>query len=178
MNLKRPSWFRRGQVSLLAECLVWAFVVAAVYAGIATFSDWRRFEPETFDDYWFIISDRWEFVPDYVAWIGVPLIAIVWAHSRYSSRRRGPARPGGDEYRVFDLPPWRPRSSIETFVYLYLGAMVIAGLGRFAIIWCLMRGECGFFIWYQALLYSTVFLIWPLALLLVRHAVSRLIRRR
>ncbi len=70
------------------------------------------------------------------------------------------------------------RLAIETFVYLYLGAMVIAGLGRFAIIWCFMRGECGFFIWYQALLYSTVFLIWPLVLLLLRHAIWRALRRQ
>lgn len=178
MTLGRPSWFRSGQAGLLAECLVWAFAVGAIHAGIATVADWVRFEPETFDDYWYIIADRWIFVPDYLAWIGLPLIAMVWVYSQYLVKRRLPIRRGGDEYRIFDLDPSGPRSSIETFVYLYLGAMVIAGLGRMAIVRCLMRGECGFFMWYQALLYSTVFLIWPLVLLLLRHAIWRVIRRR
>lgn len=178
MTQGRLSRLRRGQVGLLAESLVWAFVVAAIYAGIGTLTDWRMFEPETLDDYRYIISERWSFVLDYLAWIGLPLIAIVWGHSRYVGKRPVVPHHAGDEYRALGLRPSEPRGPVETFAYLYLGAMAIAGLGRFAIVRCWMRGQCDFFIWYQALLYSTVFLIWPLLLLLLRLVIWRAIRRR
>jgi hypothetical protein len=157
---------------------VWAFLVVVLYTGIAIYSDWLRFEPDTLDGYWYFLFHRLHLVPDYIVWVGLPLTAMVWIHSRCVVRRRPPAHHGGAEYGVFDQNPWGPQSSVETFVYLYLAAMVIAALGRMAIVQCLMRGECSFFIWYQGLLYSPALLVWPLLLLLLRHAIWWVIRRR
>lgn len=178
MTLGIRNWLCSGHSVLLLECLIWALVAAAIHAGIATVADWDRFEPEGFAEYWYIIAHRWDFVPEYVLWIGLPLIVTVWAYSRTTSGRRPRARHGGDEYRIFDQEPSETRSSIATFACLYLGAMFVAGLGRTAIVQCLTRGECGFFTWYQGILYSAVFLIWPLVLLLLQHALWRAIRRR
>ncbi len=176
MNQGWRHWHGYGLVALLIECLIWAFVAAAIYAGIATVSDWRRFEPEAFADFRDIILDRWSLVPDYLVWIGLPLSAVVWLYSRYTAKRRSPIRQGGDEYKIFDRGPNTRQSPIETFVWLYLAAMVVAGLARTAIVRCWMHGECDFFIWYQGVLYSAVFLIWPLLLLLLRHAIWKVIR--
>lgn len=177
MKLRMPNWFDRGQSALLLESLVWVVFVAAIHAGVATVADWGRFEPEGFEEYWYIILHRWDFVPDYMLWIGLPLVVVVLAHSRIARRQR-PRAQGGDEYRILDLHLDGPRSSIETFVYLYLGAMVMAGIGRAALVRCVMRGECDLFTWCQALLYSPIFLIWPLVLLLLRHALWKMMRRR
>lgn len=162
----------------MTECLVWAVIVAMIYAGIATVSDWRRFEPETSAAAFGIILDRWSFMPDYLTWIGVPLAVIVWIHSRYAVRRRSPIGQGGDEYRAFDAGPDAQPSQLGTFVCLYLAAMIVAGLGRVAVVQCWMRGECHAFIWYQGALYSAALLIWPLLLLLLRRAVWSLMRGR
>jgi hypothetical protein len=178
MTPRISSWLHRGQSALLFECLIWAFVVAAIHASVATVADWDRFEPVGFNEYWPIISDRWSFVPYYVLWIGVPLVLAALGYSRNAGRRRPRARRDDDEYRMLDLHPSAVRSPIEIFTYLYLGAMIAAGFAHTAVAWCLMRGECGFFTWYQGVLYWAVFWIWPLLLLLLRHALWKIARWR
>jgi hypothetical protein len=176
MSRGRRVEHRSDQVGLLVECLIWALIVAAVYSGIATVSDWQRFEPEAFADYRDIVLDRWSFVPDYLVWIGLPLGAFVWLYSRWAAARRSPIHEGGDEDQIVGRESNSRQSPIETFVWLYLAAMIVAGLARTAIVRCGMHGECDFFIWYQGVLYSAVFLMWPLLLLLLRHAIWKVIR--